>query len=136
MAQLSAEEVAAVMGLAPDHPEVLEALEAQRRQSRVERTLGGYNPPGRREAPRAGGRALRAATRNSRGAPPLPTPKPKRSGEAAGCPGTAEQDDHRASDALDRTAAARDAEQVAAVVVEVGGATGMLLRAAMIEQST
>ena len=110
MAQPSAEEVAAFMGLSPDHPEVLEAIEAQRRQSRVERSLGGRNPPGRCEAPIMGGRARRAANRSSRGVPPPATPAPKRKGDTAENPSSAKQDPDRSSVAEDRKAPRRDSD--------------------------
>ncbi len=101
MAQLSAAEIAAQLGMNEDDPVVLEQMRYQDAAARAARRLGTGDARG--TANMFSRRARRSATRDEP-APPPPTPKPKRSGDEAGCPGTAEKDDNRNSDAKDRKA--------------------------------
>ena len=105
MAQRSAAEIAAELGVREGDPMVLEHLQAMRQiqdaAAKAARQLG--TGDGRGTANVFSRRARRSATPDEP-APPPPTPKPKRSGDEAGCPGTAEKDGNRNPDAVDRKA--------------------------------
>ena len=107
MAQLSAAEIAAELGMHEDDPVVHEQLRLQEAAARSARQLGAGDARGTADV--FSGRARRGANRAPAPVPATPA-APKRRGDVAGNPSSAKQDPDRSSAADNRKAPRRDSD--------------------------